>query len=67
MTIQKDGSTFVASCDECPDAFDTEEDNFAAAKVVLADKGWRTFKGPDKMWANACPACVAEFAKSKQG
>lgn len=67
VTLKKDGRTFKASCDECPESFDTEEDNFAAAKVVMAEKGWRTFIGPDKQWANACPACVQEFAARKNG
>jgi hypothetical protein len=62
VTLKKDHRTFVAHCDECPESLDTDEDNFAAARVVIAEKGWRTFKGPDKEWANACPACVAVFA-----
>jgi len=63
MTLKKDQRTFIASCDECPESFDTEQDNFAAARVTVAEKGWRTFRGPDKEWANACPACVQAFAQ----
>lgn len=63
MTLKKDGRTFVASCDECPESLDTDEDNFAAARVTIAEKGWRTFMGPDKQFANACPACVKAFAR----
>lgn len=63
MTYQQDG---VFSCDECPETIDTDEADFNEAKAAIERAGWRTFKGPDKQWANACPVCVAEFAKRKR-
>jgi hypothetical protein len=62
MTYQQHG---VFSCDECPESIDTGEENFAAAKAAILAAGWRTFKGPDGEWAQACPVCVAEFAKKR--
>lgn len=66
MTLQKDGRTFIASCDECPETIDTERDDFTEARTAITKFGWRTFRGPDGKWANACPLCVAEFAKGKR-
>jgi hypothetical protein len=63
MTYQQNG---VFSCDECPETIETGERDFIAAKENATKNGWRTFKGPDDKWANACPVCVAEFAKSKR-
>lgn len=63
MTYQQNG---VFSCDECPETIETGEDDFNEAKAAIARAGWRTFMGPDKQWANACPVCVAEFAKRKK-
>lgn len=63
MTYQQNG---VFSCDECPETIETDEEDFAAAKAKIEAAGWRTFKGPDKQWAQACPVCVAEFAKGNR-
>lgn len=63
MTYQQNG---VFSCDECPETIETDEEDFAAAKAKIEAAGWRTFRGPDKQWAQACPVCVAEFAKGRQ-
>lgn len=66
MTIRMDGRTYVAHCDECPEALDTETDDYKAAGAAIRTKGWRTFKGPDGKWANACPACVQQFARQQR-
>lgn len=63
MTYQQNG---IFSCDECPESIETEESDFNEAKRIITAAGWRTFKGPDGLWANACPVCVAEFAASKR-
>jgi len=60
MTYQQHGAF---SCDECPESIETDEEDFAAAKAAIEKAGWRTFKGPGGEWAQACPVCVAEFAK----
>lgn len=63
MTYQGKGSY---SCDECPEHIDTEETEFEECRRVLAEKGWRTFKGPDKLWAHACPSCTEAWAKGRR-
>ena len=55
----------VFQCDTCPDYLDTEEEDLMAAKVIAQRKGWRTYKGPDKLWANSCPTCVRAFAQGR--
>lgn len=66
MTIKKDGPTFVVHCDECPESLDTEADGYHRAVAVTRERGWRTFRGPDGEWANACPACVQKFATQQR-
>lgn len=65
MTLQldKDTKTFVVTCDECPEHFDTECSDFAEAKAAAKKAGWRTYIGPDNLWANSCMVCVADFAQ----
>jgi hypothetical protein len=66
MTIKKDGRTFVVHCDECPESLDTDRDDHQRAVATIRYRGWRTFKGPDGEWANACPACVEHFARQQR-
>ena len=66
MTIKRDGNAYVIYCDECPEDIETQRSNFDMARAMAAEAGWRTFKGPDGEWANACPACVLTFAHSKR-
>lgn len=54
------------SCDECPESFETSAD-FNEAKAEARAAGWRTFMGPDKKFADACPVCVAAWAEKQQG
>jgi hypothetical protein len=54
------------TCDECPEDIATDTDDFAERREKLAAAGWRSYKGPDGMWAQSCPSCVAEFAKGKK-
>lgn len=63
MTYQKNG---VFSCDECPESIETDESEFRNAWNKAYAAGWRSFLGPDKLTAHACPVCVAEFAKGKK-
>ena len=57
----------VFQCDECPDYFDSQEPHdFTLAKTFAKRNGWRTFKGPDGKWADACPSCVAKFAEARR-
>lgn len=54
------------SCDTCPEALDCDGREFIEAKKFAEERGWRTYKGPDGGWAQACPACVVDFARSKK-
>jgi hypothetical protein len=66
LQIDKDTKTYVVTCDTCPEHFDTECDNFDEAKAAAKKAGWRTYLGPGDLWANSCPPCVDDFAKSKR-
>lgn len=68
MTMKMDHSAqaYVVRCDECPEHFDTEHVDFTAAREAAKEKGWRAYIGPDKKWANSCPACCEKFAKSQR-
>jgi hypothetical protein len=68
MTIkrEKGSEEYVVHCDECPEYLETECDDFRAARESAQEQGWRTFKGPDGLWANACATCVEKFAKEKR-
>jgi hypothetical protein len=57
----------VYHCDECPDHIETGEDDFDSRRAALQMAGWRTFKGPDGLWANTCPACKEAWAKTRKG
>ena len=66
MTISKDRSgEFSVQCDECPEALGPFA-SFLDAKEAADAEGWRTFMGPDKRWANACPECVKSFAETRR-
>ena len=60
---QRDGAI---QCDTCPETIETEDREFAEAKDFAFGKGWRRYKGPDDKWADSCPVCVVDFAKSKR-
>ncbi len=55
------------SCDECPAVIDVgAAKDFNQRRENLSVEGWRTFKGPDGLWAQACPDCVAKFAEGRR-
>lgn len=56
----------VWHCDECPEHIDTGESDFDEGRRILKEKGWRTFKGPDDLWAQACPSCTEAWAKEQR-
>lgn len=46
----------VFECDVCGETLETDEREFAEAKAVLDDEGWRARKlGAD--WMHYCPEC----------
>lgn len=64
MTFHKREDAFT--CDTCPESIDVDGREFAEAKEYIQSKGWRTYMGPDKKFAQACPSCVVDFAKGKR-
>jgi hypothetical protein len=57
----------IFSCDECPETLDCEgRRDFNECQEYLKSKGWRTFKGPDGKYANACPCCVHDFGRRQE-
>lgn len=65
MTYDANGGNGVFHCDTCPEHIETDKDDFTQALIVARRKGWKTYKGPDKQWAHACPACVEDYVKGK--
>lgn len=53
-------------CDTCPEIFETKRRDFLEAKIFFERFGWRSYKGPDKMFAHACPPCTANFVADQQ-
>lgn len=56
MSLEKDGVTFVAQCDFCPDYTDTDETEFMSAVEKIKQEGWVVFK-KGKEWFHKCEAC----------
>ncbi len=56
----------IFHCDECPEHIDTGCFDFTVALAEAKKKGWRTFKGPDGLWAHSCPSCTEDFAKQQR-
>lgn len=68
MTIKMDrgAQCYVMHCDTCSEHFETDHIDFDQARQAAVLEGWRTYKGPDKEWANSCPSCTEDFAKNKR-
>ena len=70
MTIERASGLAEMHCDDCGQASFGPHDHRDID--VLRDEarraGWKTFKRDGK-WCNACPACVADYARtqSEQG
>lgn len=54
--LDKQGITFVAICDHCPEDYDTEEDEFYSAVEAMKREGWRVAKVQGQ-WDHTCPDC----------
>lgn len=57
--IERDGSTFTATCDTCPDHIETAETDFFQAIEAIKKLGWRVFKQLGE-WMHMCPACLEQ-------
>jgi hypothetical protein len=67
MTFKLENGEGVFFCDECPEHIECDgRSDFTGSLIYAKEKGWKTFKGPDKEWAHACPACVQAFAASRR-
>lgn len=56
MALDKDSSTFTASCDFCSNYIDTDEDEFLSAVERIKRLGWRVFKQGGE-WFHQCEDC----------
>lgn len=68
MTVTREkGGSYVVHCDECPEVLETETSSkFDAQRLAVDHHGWRTYKGPDDEWAQACPACFELWKKTQR-
>lgn len=48
--------TFIASCDFCPNDFDTDEYTFVEAVEQIKRAGWAVYKEKGE-WFHKCDAC----------
>lgn len=56
----------VIHCDTCPENIEVDDaTDFNETLAAAKSKGWRSYQGPDKQWAHACPVCVADFAAER--
>jgi hypothetical protein len=68
MTIRSDqgAQCYVMHCDTCPEHIETDHIDFRKALEYANEMGWRAYKGPDKLWAHACPSCTEIYAKEQR-
>jgi hypothetical protein len=66
MTFKIDHGEGIFHCDTCPSHIECDgRSDFTGSLIYAKSKGWRTYKGPDKQWAHACPSCTAEYAREQ--
>lgn len=64
MTFKIESGEGVFHCDTCPEHVECDgRSDFTGCLIYAKEQGWRTYKGPDKEWAHACPSCTKDFAK----
>lgn len=57
MTIERDGSHCLVTCDDCGDSAEMEGgDVFQQSWNDLKESGWIAYKTGD--WQHRCPACA---------
>jgi hypothetical protein len=66
MKLDQGAQCQVIHCDSCPEHFETDHVDFAAALAYAKTKGWRAYIGPDKQWAHSCPSCTQTFAQEQR-
>jgi hypothetical protein len=64
MTFESKPKSFVVChCDTCSEYIEIGHVQFSEALDGIKAQGWRVYKGPDKQWAHACPACTEDYAE----
>jgi hypothetical protein len=63
--IERQGGSIHFVCDECPDVFETDTEDFSPAWASAKQAGWRSFKIGTE-WCHACPACVEKFSERQK-
>lgn len=67
MTYSLESGVGLFHCDSCPEHIECDEcPDFDSSREYAYRHGWRTYRGLDKLWANACPVCTADFAKEQR-
>ena len=56
--LEKQGITFLASCDFCGDDVETDEDEFVPAVEAIKRAGWKVFRQSGQ-WFHKCDNCQA--------
>lgn len=64
--FDRDSGHQVINCDTCAEVLETKRSDFLEAKIFAKKFGWRTYMGPDKKFAHACPPCTANFVADQQ-
>jgi hypothetical protein len=67
MTFRIEHNEGMFFCDSCPEHIECDgRSDFKGAHIFAKSKGWRTYIGPDKEWAAACPLCVEQHAEDQR-
>lgn len=56
MTIERQGSTFTISCDNCSNYDEMDTGDFHEAVAEAKRKKWKISRVRDE-WTHTCPAC----------
>lgn len=62
MTIERDAfRNIIYECDACPEAIETDEEDWNPALTRMKEAGWASRKMVDE-WMHFCPICKAKRA-----
>lgn len=56
--ITRDYGKITFVCDECDDAYETDEEGFDKALYEMKNAGWSSVKDEDGNWKHFCPDCL---------
>lgn len=68
MTFEINDDVPVFHCDTCPEEIECPGcgRDFTTSLIYAKGFGWKSYKGPDKEWAHACPVCVADWSEKQR-